>query len=256
MLAPNPPPPSGDPPGGATVGATGAASPATGAAQAGLVIALLVPLALWAGARASPLPLLVAMGSFAAIALTVADRVAASHPHPRFGPANVVTLIRGAGVSTLLGLAAAGGPHEGTGAWTPALGAAVLLALDGLDGRIARHTRLASAFGARFDMEVDALLILTLCLLAVTSGLVGGWLILLGLMRYGFVALGRLAPRFARPLPPSMRRRAVCGGAILLLALLLAPPLAPLAPTLGAVALGLVGGSFAMDLAWLARAPR
>ena len=40
------------------------------------------------------------------------------------------------------------------------------------------------------------------------------------------------------------------------LPLLLAPPLAPLAPTLGTVALGLVGGSFAMDLAWLARAPR
>ena len=40
------------------------------------------------------------------------------------------------------------------------------------------------------------------------------------------------------------------------LALLLAPPLAPVAPTLGAVALGLVGWSFAVDLVWLARVPR
>ena len=247
MLAPDPPPPS--------VACAGA-SPATGAAQAGLAIALLVPLLLWASSRASPLPLMVGMGSFAAIALTAADRVAASHPHPRFGPANVVTLLRGAGTSALLGLAAAGGAVEGAGAWAAALGTAVLLALDGLDGWIARHTRLASAFGARFDMEVDALLMLTLCLLAVTSGLTGAWLILLGLMRYGFVALGRLAPRFARPLPPSTRRRAICGAAILLLALLLAPPLAPLAPMLGVVALGLVSWSFALDLVWLARAPR
>lgn len=250
MLAPNPSPPSVKPPGGGLE-----ASPATGAARAGLAIALLVPLLLWAGSRASLLPLMVAMGSFAMIALTVADRVAASHPHPRFGPANVVTLLRGAGTSTLLGLAAAGGAIEGAGAWAAALGTGVLLALDGLDGWIARHTRLASAFGARFDMEVDALLMLTLCLLAVTSGLAGGWLILLGLMRYGFVAMGQITPRFARPLPPSARRRAVCGGAILLLALLLAPPLAPLAPTLGAVALGLVGWSFAVDLVWLVRAP-
>lgn len=251
MLAPNPPPPSVEPP------ATAAgASPATGAAQAALAIGLLVPLALWAGSRASPLPLVVAMGSFAAIALMVADRVAASHPHPRFGPANVVTLLRGAGTSALLGLAAAGGAVEGEGSWVAALGTAVLLALDGIDGRIARHTRLASAFGARFDMEVDALLMLTLCLLAVTSGLAGVWLILLGLMRYGFVAMGRIAPRFARPLPSSARRRAVCGGAILLLTLLLAPPLAPLAPALGAVALGLVGWSFAVDLVWLARTSR
>ena len=36
----------------------------------------------------------------------------------------------------------------------------------------------------------------------------------------------------------------------------LAPPLAPVAPTLGAVALGLVGWSFAVDLVWLARVPR
>lgn len=217
---------------------------------------MLVPLALWAGSGASPLPLLVAMGSFAAIALTVTGRVAAFHPHPRFGPANVVTLLRGAGTSALLGLAAAEGAVAAQGSWVAALAAAVLLALDGIDGRIARHTRLASAFGARFDMEVDALLMVTLCLLAVTSGLAGGWLILVGLLRYGFVAMGRIAPRFARPLPPSARRRAVCGGAILLLALLLAPPLAPVAPTLGAVALGLVGWSFAVDLVWLARVPR
>ena len=38
--------------------------------------------------------------------------------------------------------------------------ASVALILDGVDGKVARRTRNASAFGARFDMEVDAFLIL------------------------------------------------------------------------------------------------
>jgi phosphatidylglycerophosphate synthase len=40
-----------------------------------------------------------------------------------------------------------------------------LLALDGLDGWLARRFGLASAYGARFDMEVDGFLILVLALL-------------------------------------------------------------------------------------------
>ena len=39
---------------------------------------------------------------------------------------------------------------------------AVALALDGVDGRVARRTETVTAVGARFDMEVDAFLILVL----------------------------------------------------------------------------------------------
>ena len=38
----------------------------------------------------------------------------------------------------------------------------VALALDGVDGWVARRTRTVSALGARFDMEVDAFLVLML----------------------------------------------------------------------------------------------
>ena len=51
-------------------------------------------------------------------------------------------------------------PAPPPGARSPA--PPLLLALDGLDGWAARRQGLVSAFGARFDMEVDALLILAL----------------------------------------------------------------------------------------------
>ena len=41
-----------------------------------------------------------------------------------------------------------------------------MTALDGVDGWLARRSGIASAFGARFDMEIDALLILVLAVLA------------------------------------------------------------------------------------------
>src|SRR3954452_4314907 len=70
-------------------------------------------------------------------------------------PADYVTLARAAlvgGGAALVADACAGQPHLG-----PLVGlAAVALALDAVDGQVARRTRTASALGARFDMEVDA----------------------------------------------------------------------------------------------------
>ena len=82
--------------------------------------------------------------------------------------------------------------------------------LDGVDGWLARRSGLASAFGARFDMEVDALLIMALAILAWQHGKAGSWVLLSGLLRYAFVAAGWLAPWMSRPLPPSRRRQTVC----------------------------------------------
>ena len=69
---------------------------------------------------------------------------------------------------------------------------------------------LASEFGARFDMETDALLMLVLCLLVLHFGKAGAWVLAAGVMRYAFVLAARLWPWLARPLPPSRRRKAVC----------------------------------------------
>ena len=59
-------------------------------------------------------------------------------------------------------------------------------------------------------MEVDALLIMVLAILAWQHGKAGAWVLLSGLLRYAFVAAGWLAPWIARPLPPSRRRQTIC----------------------------------------------
>ena len=66
------------------------------------------------------------------------------------------------------------------------------LALDAVDGWVARRTGTVSALGARFDMEVDAFLILVLS--GYVAPTLGGWVLAIGLMRYAFVAAGWVLP--------------------------------------------------------------
>ena len=79
--------------------------------------------------------------------------------------------------------------------------------LDGMDGWLARRSTLASAFGARFDMETDALLIMVLSALAWRWDRAGAWVLACGLMRYGFVAAG-VGVAMAR----ARRCRPACGA--------------------------------------------
>ncbi len=221
-------------------------------------------LALTGGATAGVLAALPFTGLLAAaaglLAFAVAgglavDRVAAFHRHDRFGWGNGVTVARAGGTAVFVALAVEPGLLGGGAAWGALVAALVLLALDGIDGRLARGQGLASAFGARFDMEVDALLILALSALAFGLGKAGLWVFGIGLLRYLFVAAGWLAPRLARPLAPSGRRRAVCAVQIVVLSLLLAPPLVPpLSAGLAAAAFAALVVSFAIDTAWLLRA--
>jgi phosphatidylglycerophosphate synthase len=78
--------------------------------------------------------------------------------------------------------------------------ATAALVLDAVDGQVARRLRACSELGARFDMEVDAFLILVL------SGYVahrfGGWVLAIGLARYAFAAAGWLLPWLREPVPP------------------------------------------------------
>src|SRR5439155_607224 len=69
--------------------------------------------------------------------------------------------------------------------------------LDGADGWLARRTRMESAFGARFDTEVDALLIQVLAVLAWRWGKAGPWVLVSGLLRYLFLLSGWLWPHAA-----------------------------------------------------------
>ena len=87
--------------------------------------------------------------------------------------------------------------------------AIVVAVLDGADGWIARRTGTATALGARFDMETDALMILVLSLLVWRYGKAGAWVLIGGVMRYAFGAAQMLLPWMNRPLSPTWRAKAV-----------------------------------------------
>lgn len=187
---------------------------------------------------------------FGTIAAIAASRRRAHHPFARFGPANQMTTVRALLVSLAAGfIGEARLPAIATAAATVG-GAAT--ALDGVDGWLARRTGLASAFGARFDMETDALLIQVLSVLAWQHGKAGAWVLACGLMRYVFVACGRMWPWLQRPLFPSIRRKAICvvqlAGLIIALLPWIEPPLSA---WIAAVSLAALAYSFLADCFWL-----
>ncbi len=200
----------------------------------------------------APAAPLTALALYALVAGLARERAGVSHPNQRFGAANTVTLARAAGTALLAAFILAPSMITGAAGWLAAAGAAVLLALDGIDGWLARRQGLASGFGARFDMEVDALLILVLAALVLVLGKAGPWVLGLGLMRYAFVLAGLMAPSLRAELPPSWRRKAVCVLQIGALAVLLLPGLAPpWSSAIAASALVLLAWSFAVDVRWL-----
>ena len=171
-------------------------------------------------------------------------------PSGRFGPADWITLGRATLVCALAGLI--GSEASGGLGWIPMSIGAVILALDGLDGCVARRTGTNSAFGACFDREVDTLFILVLGMSVVDAGTVGVWVLLTGGLRYAFIAACALWPWLAADLPPSRRRKMVSGVQVLLLLACLAPVAdQALGTVLAATAVGLVATSFAIDIRWL-----
>jgi phosphatidylglycerophosphate synthase len=132
-----------------------------------------------------------AAGSFSALIWSYRCRWS---PEGHFGRANAVTAVRLLGILALpeiarldyLAVAACG---------------VALSALDAVDGWLARRLDLASEFGEYFDKETDALFTLMLCLLLYLGGRLEGWVLLPGLLRYGFVVFLMLAK------PPAAKER-------------------------------------------------
>lgn len=170
-----------------------------------------------------------------------------------FGLANQVTLLR-TGLVCLVGGALLANGHAPSASWSLAGLIALALSLDAVDGWLARRMGLVSAFGARFDLEIDALMVLILTILVWQTSRVGPWVLVIGGMRYGFAALGLVWPSWRRPLPASRRRKAVCALLGILLLICLLPPTPPwLAGYLAVLALAAQLASFAIDIAWLGR---
>lgn len=177
-----------------------------------------------------------------------------AHPHPRFGPANRVTLLRLAASSLLAGVVGEPLGQPDTIARVIVAAATVTAVLDAADGPLARRSGQASDFGARFDMETDAWLTLVLCGLIVQFDKAGAWVLAAGLMRYAFVAAARLWPWLSGTLPPSLRRKAVCVAQITTLIVCLGP-IVPhaLSSALAAASLLVLAWSFAVDVRTLAK---
>jgi phosphatidylglycerophosphate synthase len=176
--------------------------------------------------------------------------MAAGYPHSQLGACNVVTTVRLALVGGIVALALA----EGAG-WPVVALATVALLLDGVDGWLARRQGLASAFGAAYDMEVDAAIAACLAVILLAEGRAGPELLLLGFARYGFVMAALALPWLAAPLEESFRRKAVCVVQIGTLVALAAPVLPDhAARPLALTAAGLVAWSFARDIRRLAAA--
>jgi phosphatidylglycerophosphate synthase len=192
---------------------------------------------------------------FLASAAITARGLQRGYPHDRLGLCNLVTLVRAALAATLAGLLAAPQAlaHPAT-AWAAVGVATIALMLDGVDGIAAHRSGLASSFGARFDMEVDALLALTLSLLALQAGKAGPWVLALGTMRYAFVVATWIWPWLGGPLPERFRRKTICviqiGALIALIAPVVTPPLST---GIAATVMALVAWSFAVDILWLRR---
>lgn len=194
--------------------------------------------------------------TYALLAAVILTRISAFHPHDRFGLPNLITLTRAVINCILIGmlvdsprLIADGGDWLG---WF-FLGAALAsLALDGVDGFFARRLGLSSRFGARFDMEVDAMLLMLLAAATFALGKVGIWVLAIGAIYHVFMAARAIWPFLARELPPAMRRKAICvlqGGALLALTTPFITP--PFATVIAAVAFAALVWSFAIDIIWL-----
>lgn len=129
---------------------------------------------------------------------------------------------------------------------------AVALALDWVDGWVARRTGTASAFGARFDMETDAFLIAVLSVYVASAH--GWWVLAIGAARYLLWLAERIWRWLRRPVPPRHWRKVVAAVQGVTLAVV-AADVVPARPAEAAlvVALGLLAESFGRDVWWLWR---
>ena len=211
-----------------------------------------IPVPVFSGAIGA-VPALTGLALFGGLLFAVERGLAAHHPHPRLGAANRITLVRAAIACLMAARAIEPVPLGAPERWLLAAIAAAALMLDGADGWAARRQGLASAFGARFDMEVDAFAILVLAITVVKAQAVPCWVLAIGGIRYLYLAAALAFPLLRRPLPPRRvadRRRktiAVIQSAGLMIALVPAT-LAGWAVVTCAAALGLLAYSFAADI--------
>jgi len=217
-------------------------------------------------AVAAPVPVLGgALGTLAALSgfllfsgllFAVERGLAAYHPHPRLGMANRITLVRAAIACLIAARTIDPDPLGTPERWLLAAVAGTALLLDGADGWAARRQQLASVFGARFDMEVDAFAILVLAATVAKAEAAPCWVLAIGAMRYLYLAAGWVLPLLQQPMPvhsfADRRRKTIAVvQSVALIAALIPATFSTFAASICAIALGLLVYSFAADIVML-----
>jgi phosphatidylglycerophosphate synthase len=221
-----------------------------------VAMAVAATLLLVLGGVVQTLPGMAGLLLFTGLVVAFERLLAGNHPYPRLGVANRITLVRAGVACMIAGRALDPTPVDTAERWILVALAGAALLLDGTDGWAARRQGLASAFGARFDMEIDAFAIAVLAITAVKAGAAPCWVLAIGAMRYLYVGAGYPFPVLRRPPPPcgfaDRRRKAIAVAQSLALLCSLAPTTPPIgAAATCALALGLLTFSFAADIVML-----
>jgi phosphatidylglycerophosphate synthase len=198
--------------------------------------------------------------STAGFCFLVLATLVARHSRARtFRIADVVTLVRGLGICFLAGLslqALVGGLERRALVVMIVMGTLCLL-LDGVDGRVARARREASAFGARFDVETDAAMLVVLSVAVAALGIAGWWVLAIPAMRYGYVAASLVVPALRTPLPYRFSGKVIAVVQAVALLAVLAYGLTPgeqwVATAFLVAALALLCWSFGSSVVWQLR---
>jgi phosphatidylglycerophosphate synthase len=128
----------------------------------------------------------------------------------------------------------------------------IALALDAVDGQVARRTGTATPLGGRIDGEVDAFLILLLSI--AVSRDYGDWVLVIGAARYALLLAGWLMPWLAAPLPPRYWGKVVAAVQGIVLTVAASGVTSRLVGMIAvAVALLLLAESFGRNVIWLYR---
>ena len=128
----------------------------------------------------------------------------------------------------------------------------VILLLDLADGWLARRLGTSSSFGAHFDMETDALLVVVVTQVLWQKGTLGSWILISGWLRYVNVLFNALIPGRAMPRFAFGRVAFASLGIGLFLAFVSPPPIGAAAALVGTV---MVSVSFARSFyfTWVTR---
>ena len=197
--------------------------------------------------------LLRAVTLYALLAVVILWNMPGALPGRGLGAANRLTLIRATLLLPIAALVLEPEILRDDGYWWIIVVSTVAMILDGVDGWMARRTGTATEFGGRFDMELDAFLMLALSVLVWLSGQTGPWVMLIGVIRYLFLAAGWIWPALQAELPPSWRRKSICVIQGVVLLVCLGPIIPPAMASVTAFgALVLLMYSFVVDVAWLA----